>query len=122
MVVEVCGIENTIFFVTIPGPAVGPTLEILRKNGIGTNVGRVILSTLDYMKPDLAKPLTADDVTVANMAAAGKKPPPLKGLQHFMKVLSLNTYKRMSSLTLFLGEKNHRRNVQRDFKQCSDDY
>ena len=30
MVVEVAGIENCVFLVTIPGPAVGPTLEILR--------------------------------------------------------------------------------------------
>jgi hypothetical protein len=86
MIVEVNGVENTIFFVTIPGPAVGPTLEVLRKNGIGTNVGRVILSALDYMKPDLSKPLTGVNVTVANMADGGKKPPPLKGFQHFMKV------------------------------------
>lgn len=30
MVVELKGVEKTVFLVTIPGPAVGPTLEILR--------------------------------------------------------------------------------------------
>ena len=51
-------------------------------------MGRIILSTLDYMKPDLTKPLAKSDLTVDNMAATDKKaaPAPLKGFQHFQKV------------------------------------
>jgi hypothetical protein len=66
MIVQLTGAHNTIFFVTVPGPAVSSTLEILRKNGIGVSVGRVILTAIDYLKPDLSKPLkqipgTVDD-------------------------------------------------------------
>ena len=49
-------------------------------------MGRIILSTLDYMKPDLAKPLAKSDLTVQNMTEPEKKAAPLKGFQHFQKV------------------------------------
>ena len=86
MVVELTGVDKTIFLITVPGPAVGPTLEIFRKNGIGVSIGRVILCSLDYMKPDLAKPLYVDAEKEATDAKkAGPKPPVLKGFQHFQK-------------------------------------
>lgn len=110
MTVEVPGTKNTIFFVTVPGPVVSPTLEVLRyvhalyrlsmlikplsKNGIGTNVGRIILSSIDYLKPELSKPLTKPDLNITNVTdeekvappPPGKKAAPLKGFQHFQKV------------------------------------
>ncbi len=92
----------------------------LSKNGIGTTVGRVILSTLDYMKPDLAKPLAESDATVENMKEPEKKAAPLKGFQHFQKVYeSIDGFAvLLLIITLFLffivfvGTKNDRRNVQ----------
>lgn len=85
MVVELVGTEKTIFLLTIPGPAVSTTLEIFRKNGIGTSIGRIILVSLDYMKPDLARPLINDPEKDAADVKKGIKPPPLKGFQHFQK-------------------------------------
>ena len=119
MIVEVPGVKRTIFFVTIPGPAVSSTLEILRydfepllmlsisvdnpniwyimltrKNGIGVSVGRIALTSLEYIKPDLSKPLEQVEIkaeavptaTDAKPVTDRKKPPPLKGYQHFQKV------------------------------------
>jgi uncharacterized membrane protein len=99
MVVEMMGRKNTVFMVTVPGPAVSPTLEHLRKSGIGVSVGRVILTTIDYLKPELAKPLSRvpeekkDDEEGAETKDGDEndgrkkrsKAPPLKGFQHFQK-------------------------------------
>jgi hypothetical protein len=57
MVSEIVGIENTIFLITVPAVAVTPTLEVLRRNGIGISVGRMILTSLEYMRPELGVPL-----------------------------------------------------------------
>jgi GTP:adenosylcobinamide-phosphate guanylyltransferase len=84
MITEVRGIDNTMFFVTIPGPVVSNTLEQLRKNGIGVSVGRVVLSSIDYMKPDLSKPLADSDSTLSS-AKNNKKSASLKGISHFQK-------------------------------------
>jgi uncharacterized hydrophobic protein (TIGR00271 family) len=94
MVVELPGLKNTIFFVTVPGPAVTPTLEYLRKNGIGVSVGRIILTAIDFLKPALDKPLQkilvadpTDDEKNALLEGGEVKPKkgPLKGFQHFQK-------------------------------------
>jgi uncharacterized membrane protein len=82
MVVEITGVDKTLFLITVPGPAVASTLEIFRKNGVGTSIGRVILCSLDYMKPDLTKPLF-NDPEIAKKEAA--KPAALKGFQAFQK-------------------------------------
>ena len=93
MLVEVPGLMNTIFFVTVPGPSVSPTLEFLRKSGIGVSVGRIILTSIEFLKPGLDKPLQKiildqkveeDDVEVGEKAAPKKKGP-LTGFQHFQK-------------------------------------
>lgn len=63
-------------------------LFLNRKNGIGVNVGRVILTSLDYLKPDLSKPLTMHEEegqTPKEKLKKGAKPPPLKGFAHFQK-------------------------------------
>ncbi len=57
MITEITGVTNTVFMVTIPGAAVSSILDILRKNGIGEFIGRVILSPVEYLKPDLSEPL-----------------------------------------------------------------
>eukprot|EP01035_Chromulina_nebulosa_P027623 gene27623-36356_t len=100
MIVEIHGNENTVFLLTIPGPSVSSTLEILRKNAIGKSVGRIILTSLDFIKPDLSQPLTSadlvgdsveDDPEKAALDSAKanpsgkKKPQPLVGFQHFQK-------------------------------------
>lgn len=72
----------------------------LSKNGIGTNVGRIILSSIDYLKPDLSKPLTKPDLSIANMAdeekvvppTPGKKAAPLKGFAHFQKARKFSKF------------------------------
>ena len=68
MVVELSGTNKTVFMVTIPGAAVTPTLEQLRKNGVGVQFGRIVLSALDYLKPDLASPLAKIHVSGAKVA------------------------------------------------------
>ena len=75
MVVEMTGRKNTVFMVTVPGPAVSGTLEHLRKSGIGVTVGRVILTTIDYLKTrkQFGKPLAEFQVLrhrVADMVMA----------------------------------------------------
>lgn len=57
----------------------------LRKNGIGTSVGRIMLATIDYLKPDLSAPLVKPQLTLEQMQEEAKKPPPLKSFQHFKK-------------------------------------
>lgn len=73
------------------------------------------MSTLDYMKPDLSKPLAKSDLTVLNMAEPEKKAAPLKGFQHFMKVrVKLQfalTFSFVHKNYLILGAKNYRRDV-----------
>ncbi len=58
-------------------------------------MGRIILSSLDFLKPELSKPLTKPDLTLENMKRDDqvvvpnpdkKKAAPLKGFQHFQKV------------------------------------
>lgn len=71
---------------------------INRKNAIGKSVGRIILTSLDFIKPDLSQPLTSadlvgdlmeDDPEKAALDSAKanpsgkKKPQPLVGFQHF---------------------------------------
>ena len=97
MLVEMRGRVNTVFLLTIPGPAVSGTLEHLRKAGIGVSIGRVTLTTLDYLKPDLSRPLFIPPETIENSdekdpntnkpknLISKLKPPPLKGFQHFQK-------------------------------------
>eukprot|EP01035_Chromulina_nebulosa_P018629 gene18629-24364_t len=81
MVVELKGVDNTLFLITIPGPAVGSVLETFRKNGFGVKVGRIVLSSIDYLKPDLSKPLALiEDESNTNKAAAK-----LAGFQQFIK-------------------------------------
>lgn len=60
-------------------------------------MGRIILCSLDFLKPDLSKPLVAPDATEDNMKSdphspkpsdnktAKKKPAPLTGFSHFQK-------------------------------------
>ena len=93
MIVELPGLVNTIFFVTVPGPSVSPTLEFLRKNGIGVSVGRIILTSIEFLKPGLDKPLhkitldkkNDDEQEVVDAGKAPKKKGPLTGFQHFQK-------------------------------------
>lgn len=92
MFVEMPGLVNTIFFITVPGATVSPTLEFLRKNGIGVSVGRIILTAIEFLKPSLDKPLqkimTPDVVEEENLLEDGKpkaKKGPLTGFQHFQK-------------------------------------
>lgn len=85
MLTEVAGKENTVFLLTVPGPAVSGTLEALRKNGVGSSVGRIILTSIDYVKPDLAAPIVKPKLTLEQMQEEAKKPPPLKGFMHFQK-------------------------------------
>ena len=69
-----------------------------RKNAIGKSVGRIILTSLDFIKPDLSHPLTSadlvgdlveDDPEKAGPDSAKtnlptkKKAQPLVGFQHF---------------------------------------
>jgi uncharacterized hydrophobic protein (TIGR00271 family) len=92
MLVEMKGLVNTVFLITVPGPAVSTILSHLRRGGIGVSVGRIILSSLDYVKPDLSKPLTyvseetqklQKEATDAEAKKKGTKP--LKGFEHFQK-------------------------------------
>ena len=120
MIVEIHGNQNTVFLLTIPGPSVSSTLEILRyiiwkqfqcfkyyyktffnrKNAIGKSVGRIILTSLDFIKPDLSHPLTSGDLvgdsweddpekagpdTAKTNLPTKKKAQPLVGFQHFQK-------------------------------------
>ena len=93
MVVEMPGLVNTIFFVTVPGPSVSPTLEYLRKNGIGVSVGRIILTSIEFLKPGLDKPLQKiildkkndDEQEAIDADKSPKKKGPLTGFQHFQK-------------------------------------
>lgn len=57
MVVEFSGIGKTVFIITVPGAAVSATLDRLKKNGVGSTIGRVILTTVEYVKPGLDEPL-----------------------------------------------------------------
>jgi Domain of unknown function (DUF389) len=91
MFVEMPGLVNTIFFITVPGATVSPTLEFLRKNGIGVSVGRIILTAIEFLKPSLDKPLqkimTPDVVEEENLEGGKPKAKkgPLTGFQHFQK-------------------------------------
>jgi hypothetical protein len=93
MIVEIPGLLNTIFFVTVPGPTVSPTLEYLRKSGIGVSVGRIILTSIEFLKPGLDRPLHKIVIEVnddeKNLLLENgpqpKKKGPLTGFQHFQK-------------------------------------
>jgi len=56
-------------------------LKSERKTGVGVSVGRIILTTLDLLKPDLSKPL--EQVEVAEPSSP--KPAALKGFAQFQK-------------------------------------
>jgi len=85
MVVEMTGVGKTLFVVTVPGAAVSATLERLRKNGIGSTVGRIILTTVEYVKPGLDEPLVkALDENGKIVKKAGTKKA-LAGFQHFQR-------------------------------------
>ena len=84
MIVELRGVSNTLFLVTLPAPAISPTLSSLRKNGFGVSIGRIVLSSIDYLKPDLSKPLQKPE-DENDIKPAGSKPPALKGFQHFQR-------------------------------------
>ena len=71
MVESVCG-DKTMFFITVPGAAVTGILEVLRQNGVGEFVGRVLLSPVEYVKPGLDMPLFVE---------ARKRKGPAKKLQ-----------------------------------------
>jgi uncharacterized membrane protein len=60
-------------------------LILRRRNGVGTSVGRIMLATIDYLKPDLSVPLVKPQLTLEQMQAEASKPPPLKSFQHFKK-------------------------------------
>ena len=94
MIVELRGRLNTLFMITVPGPAVSGTLEHLRKSGIGVTIVRVILTSIDFLKPDLSKPLfkdpeheekKGDEETGEKKTTKKTKAAPLKGFQHFQK-------------------------------------
>ena len=94
MIVELMGRKNTMFMVTVPGTAVSTTLEHLRKSGIGVTIGRVILTSIEFLKPDLSRGLVKipedkkpEDVEAADnkVDEPKKKAAPLKGFQHFQK-------------------------------------
>jgi hypothetical protein len=93
MLVEINGHNNVVvFYVTLPGPAISPLLELLRKYGVGSKFGRIILTSLEYMKPDLTNPLTQENLTLQmtrDIADDSKKSTksvkPLQGIQHFQK-------------------------------------
>lgn len=59
-------------------------LPVCRKNGISNNVGRILLTPIDYAKPDLTKPLAKPDLTLDSLKVE-KKAAPLKGLAQFTK-------------------------------------
>ena len=71
MVESACG-DKTMFFITVPGAAVTGILEVLRQNGVGEFVGRVLLSPVEYVKPTLDMPLFVE---------AKKRKAPVKKLQ-----------------------------------------
>jgi len=88
--VEVQGTNgNTVFILTLPGPAISGILATLRKSGIGTNIGRILLYTLEFVKPGLDQPLAKPELQVVDGAVAEvitkkkKKPKVLKGYDHF---------------------------------------
>lgn len=54
----------------------------VRKGGIGTSVGRIVLSSIEYVKPELSKSLAYMDEVEARK---GKNKPGLVGFQHFQK-------------------------------------
>lgn len=90
MVVEVVGVKNTIFFVTVPSPAVSGILDALRRNAIGEAVGRVILSPLELLKPALSEPIVSisllddgDQQSAVDQNKQKPKPKALAGYDHF---------------------------------------
>lgn len=85
MVVEMSGVGKTIFAITVPGAAVTATLERLRKNGIGSTVGRVILTTVEYVKPGLDEPLMKALDENGKVIKGGGKKKSLAGFAHFQK-------------------------------------
>ena len=85
MVVEMTGVGKTIFAVTVPGAAVSATLERLRKNGIGSTVGRVILTTVEYVKPGLDEPLVKAIDDNGKVIKSGAKKKALTGFTHFQR-------------------------------------
>lgn len=76
MVCEVKAVDKAIFILTVPGPAVSNILEVCRKNGIGEYVGRITLTSLEYLKPDLSEPLHRTHKQI-------KSKKKLNGYQHF---------------------------------------
>lgn len=52
-------------------------------------MGRIALTSLEFIKPDLSKPLHRTDTAEVKDASGApkKKPPALKGYQHFQKVI-----------------------------------
>lgn len=44
-----------------------------------------MLTTIDYLKPDLNAPLVKPQLTIEQMQEEAKKPAPLKSFQHFKK-------------------------------------
>ena len=85
MVVEMTGIGKTVFAVTVPGAAVSAALERLRKNGIGSTVGRVILTTVEYVKPGLDEPLVKAVDENGKVIKGKAKKGALTGFAHFQR-------------------------------------
>ena len=85
MVVEMTGVGKTLFVVTVPGAAVSATLERLRKNGIGSTVGRIILTTVEYVKPGLDEPLVKALDENGKIVKKGGVKKALVGFQHFQR-------------------------------------
>ena len=52
---EIHGERNTVFLLTLPGPAVSTVLDICKKNGIGVVIGNITLGSLDCIKPRFNK-------------------------------------------------------------------
>lgn len=93
---EIHGPHVTIFNVTVPSAGVSATLAILRKNGVGVSVGRIVLTSLEFLKPGLDKPLSlvvlkagtnhaeAQDILIEAKSKVPKSKP-VAGFAHFQK-------------------------------------
>lgn len=86
MVVEFTGVGKTVFSVTVPGAAVSATLDRLKKNGVGSTIGRIILTTVEYVKPGLDEPLVkAMDENGKVVKSKGGAKKALVGFAHFQR-------------------------------------
>ena len=56
LIVQLTGPKYTVFVVTMPGPQIGFILEQLKKSGIGSAVGHVVISSIDCLRPKFGKP------------------------------------------------------------------